>query len=175
MHRDAHISSCGNYRYWLSRVWDESRQCGVWVMLNPSTADAMNDDPTVRRVVGLSRSWGWGRIKVFNLFALRSHNPAALADHEDPVGPENDAQLRNIPTDSAIVAAWGNWGAYLGRAECVRSLFGATGVELLCIGLNKGGSPKHPLRVGRGVRPVPYSCTPVTLLSSGGPLAAKEA
>ncbi len=174
MHMDAHISPCGCYRYWLSRVWDESRPCGAWVMLNPSTADATVDDPTIRRIVGFSQSWGWGGAKVFNLFALRSPKPSALTEHSDPIGPENDRHLAGIACDIPVIAAWGQWGDHLDRAQRVCAMLAAAGAELQCLGMNKGGSPKHPLYVSGLVRPAPYSLGPVTLLCKGGHPAAKE-
>lgn len=174
MRMDALISPCGIYRYWLSRVWDESRPCGAWIMLNPSTADATVDDPTIRRIVGFSQSWGWGGAKVFNLFALRSPKPSALTEHSDPIGPENDRHLAGIACDLPVIAAWGQWGDHLDRARRVCAMFDETGVKLQCLAVNNGGSPKHPLYVPGQVRPVPYSPGPVTLSSKRGHPAAKE-
>lgn len=165
MKTNALISPCGNYRYWLSRIWDESRPSGAWVMLNPSTADATVDDPTIRRIVGFSQSWGWGGAKVFNLFALRSSKPDAMSEHPDPIGPDNDRHLQSIPQQLPVIAAWGQWGDYLDRGRRVRIMLAAAGVELQCLGLNKGGSPKHPLYVSGQVRPGRYSLGPVTLVS----------
>lgn len=164
MHMDANISVCGCYRYWLSRVWDASRPCGAWVMLNPSTADASVDDPTIRRIVGFAQSWGWGGAKVFNLFALRSPKPSTLADHPDPIGPDNDRHLQSIPQQQPVIAAWGQWGDHLDRARRVCAMLDAAGATLQCLGLNKGGSPKHPLYVPGDVRPAPYPVSPVTLV-----------
>jgi len=164
MHMDANISVCGCYRYWLSRVWDASRPCGAWVMLNPSTADASVDDPTIRRIVGFSQTWGWGGARVYNLFALRSPKPEALKAHPSPIGTDNDSHLRSIPNGVPVIAAWGQWGDYLDRAAQVRRMIAAAGLDLSCLGLNKDGTPKHPLYVPGDVRPAPYPVSPVTLV-----------
>lgn len=143
--KDAVISPCGTYRYRLTREWDESKPTVAFVMLNPSTADAEVDDPTIRRVIGFARSWGFGRVWVYNLFALRSTDPDHILRHPDPVGPENDAHLQAIPADIPVVAAWGmHHRGHLGRAFHVgRMLKG----RLECLGRTNGGHPRHPLYV----------------------------
>lgn len=94
MIRSASLSGCGTFRYDLGRVWDPGNPRRVlWVMLNPSTADADVDDPAIRRCVAFSKREGAGGLTVTNLFAFRASNPAALVDASDPVGPENDAPL----------------------------------------------------------------------------------
>jgi hypothetical protein len=141
--RDAHVS--GEYRYWLSRIWDEKARLIFWVMLNPSTADATQDDATIRKCIGFSQRWVFGGLYVFNLFALRSTDPKALYSHADPVGPLNrkifaDALERLRP--SKIVAAWGNHGTYKGRGAELMDEF-----EMEHLGLTKIGQPRHPLYV----------------------------
>lgn len=91
----AGISECGTYRYWLCREWSPGLDSLVWLMLNPSTADATQDDPTIRRCMGFARRWGYGGITVVNLYAYRATNPRDLLTAADPVGPEND---RYCPT-----------------------------------------------------------------------------
>src|SRR4029079_19593153 len=118
--KDAVMSPCGRYRYRLTRVWDESRPAVCWVMLNPSTADAVKDDPTIRRGSSFSWSWGAGGLVVVNLFAFRATNPADLLDAPDPVGPENDAHVRDAAKGAGLVmAAWGVHGSGLGRNAAV--------------------------------------------------------
>lgn len=141
---DALISECGTYRYWLRRLWDESLPCCAFIMLNPSTADASNDDPTIRRCIGFAKMWGYGGLNVYNLFALRATDPRELRKSSDPIGPDNDAHLSQIPQDAMIVAAWGSWGDYLHRAFDVHKQFKG---RLWCLGLTKGGHPRHPLYV----------------------------
>lgn len=81
------ISECGSYRYRLERVWEAEKDRVAFIMLNPSTADASKDDPTIRRCIGFAKAWGFGGLIVGNLFALRSTDPKALYGHKDPVGP----------------------------------------------------------------------------------------
>lgn len=90
MQRSAIISECQRYRYVLERKWQPELPGVLFVALNPSTADGQHDDPTVRRCVGFARSWGFGKIVIANLFALRSSHPSVLLIDVDPIGPEND-------------------------------------------------------------------------------------
>ncbi len=145
----ARLSDCGRYRYWLARTWDRTLLACRWVMLNPSTADATTDDPTVRRVMDFARRFGCGGIEVYNLFALRSPKPVALyAPDVDPVGPDNDTALRAIEAHAGpVVVAWGAHGGYRGRDAAVLRLLAEIGVRPLCLGVTKGGHPKHPLFV----------------------------
>src|SRR5687768_14824465 len=76
--RDARFSDCGTYRYNLTRLWDARLIRVCWVMLNPSTADQHEDDATIRRCIGFSRSWGAGALTVVNLFAFRATQPRDL-------------------------------------------------------------------------------------------------
>ncbi len=90
MQRTACSSRCSHYRYSLSRTWNESLQRIVFIGLNPSTADAQHDDPTVRRCIGFARRWGYGGLTLVNLFAYRTTEPAELKEVDDPVGLDND-------------------------------------------------------------------------------------
>lgn len=141
------LSDDGRYRYALSRTWEP----GVWslafIMLNPSTADAEIDDPTIRRCMGFARSFGYGGITVVNLYAYRATQPLDLWRAEDPVGPENDAYLRAILADRQehgvpVVAAWGA-NAKPDRVAEVLAMPGAA--RLSALGVTKGGAPRHPL------------------------------
>jgi len=155
----ATISECGQYRYLLWRVWDDSLPSVVFVMLNPSTADGQVDDPTVRRCVAFARDWGYGRLDVVNLFPLRATNPSVLRHHADPLGPAGlaDAAILDIARAAPmIVCAWGGQSMARKRADTVlRLMLGITGLSkrLHHIGLNQDGSPKHPLYIAASVRP----------------------
>jgi hypothetical protein len=147
--KDAFVSPCGLYRYWLCRVWDD-RPPVCWVMLNPSTADASLDDPTIRRCVAFARSWGAGGIYVVNLFALRATDPGQLSASLAPVGPDNDHAVCSHATTEgqlAVVAAWGTGGGYLARDRAVCRMLRERGVDLKCLGTTRHGHPRHPLYV----------------------------
>ncbi len=137
----------GAYRYRLWREWDAARPSVAFVMLNPSTADAEGDDPTIRRCIGFARTWGFGRLEVVNLFALRATDAVELRRHAEPVGPENDRHIRELVGGAAaVVAAWGCHGALSARADAVEALLPPKIFEL---GRTIGGAPRHPLYVRR--------------------------
>lgn len=152
------------YRYQLSRTWDPTAPADVWIMLNPSTADALQDDPTIRRCIGFSRRAGAGGITVVNLFAYRATNPEELLRALDPVGPENDDHLRRV-FDAAgiaggrIIGAWGAHKLVGPRAREVARMFGDDGWVargLMTLGLTKAGAPRHPLYVPGHVEPAAW-------------------
>ena len=114
-------------------------------MLNPSTADHEQDDPTIRRCIGYSRSCGAGSLVVTNLFALRATDPRELLRHEDPIGAENAHYLATTAINSdLVVCAWGNRGAYLAQASITASALSSF-VDLHCLRVTKTGQPAHPL------------------------------
>lgn len=156
MHRAAVCSPCGGYRYTLTRTWDAAGPTVLFIGLNPSTADATEDDPTIRRCIGFARDWGYGRLLVANLFAWRATDPRDLACACDPVGPGNDDWLRKCiaEADQAVVA-WGNPGARYDRAATVTAMLPSP----CCLGLTKLGAPRHPLYVQRRAALVPFSAT----------------
>jgi hypothetical protein len=133
------------YRYLLTRRWGPGPLL-VWIMLNPSTADALKNDPTIRRVMAFARRDGYGGIAVVNLFALRSPEPRILRTHPDPVGPLNDAVIRLAVMRRAVVA-WGAGGTLAGRDRAVCSML--SGANLRCLGWTKSGMPLHPLARGK--------------------------
>jgi hypothetical protein len=143
------ISPCGQYRYQLTREGDFTAERGpaVFIMLNPSTADASQDDPTIRRCCSFARAWGCNGILVANLYALRSTDPAALWEHADPVGPLNDYWLgRTVARAAEVVCAWGA-NAQPSRYREVAAMLVVHGVRLKCLGVTKSGAPRHPLYV----------------------------
>jgi hypothetical protein len=152
------ISPCETYRYELRRTWDPNQPTVGWIMLNPSTADATLDDPTIRRCVGFARRWGYGGIVVRNLFALRATDPRALRTHPDPVGPANDRHLLNGARggDALTICAWGAHGSLHGRDRAVLDLFDAF-VRVHHLGLTKAGHPRHPLYLPGAAEPIPMT------------------
>lgn len=146
------FSRCETYRYRLTRdgirtpVNGEPRTTVTWIMLNPSTADASVDDPTIRRVRGFSRRAGHYGFIVVNLYALRATDPAELARHDAPNGPDNDAAILAAAEDAdQIVCAWGAHPMAPPRARAVEHLL--DGLPLFCLGTTKEGEPRHPLYV----------------------------
>lgn len=161
VNNDALVSPCGAYRYWLRRTWDEAKPVCTFVMLNPSTADARKDDPTIRKCVGFADRWGYGSLSVVNLFAYRATNPKVLLASPEVVGPDNDRHIRDcVLKSSLVVAAWG--GSYppmlTSRVAEVRAILRSTPTNLLpvCLGHTGGGDPRHPLYVRYGVARIPY-------------------
>ena len=146
--QSAVLSPCGRYRYLLERCWDLNGTTATWVMLNPSTADADVDDPTIRRVVGFSKAWGFGRARVVNVYGLRATDPAELVRARkaglDPVGPRNDEYVAEAIEDATIVVAWGGHTIRRRRPDLERLL---SWRGLHCLGVTQDGSPKHPLYV----------------------------
>ena len=154
LERDAVISDCGQYRYLLRRSWDHDRMCALFIMLNPSTADAEIDDPTIRSCGRLCRSWGYGSFEVVNLFGWRATDPKELAKVDDSVGPDNDQIALAAATRSdTVICAWGaHWMAKT-RAEDMRRLVQFQHAALFCLGTTKAGAPKHPLYIKTGTMP----------------------
>ncbi|HZD24501.1 MAG TPA: DUF1643 domain-containing protein [Acidimicrobiia bacterium] len=138
------------YRFRLTRDWVGGGFRVCWFLLNPSTATAHEDDPTIRRVIGFSRAWRFGSVVVVNLFALRSTDPSNLFTAPDPVGPDNDIIIARAAASSCqIVVAWGTHGEThnpatgVPRDREVLTLLAHT--EILCLGRTANGQPRHPL------------------------------
>lgn len=150
VHSSAILSKDGRYRYQLTRVWRPQAKLVNWIMLNPSTADAREDDPTIRRCVAFAKEWGYGGIVVSNLFGLRSPDPTILKSDTDPVGPDNDQAIVDAACAASLhVAAWGAFGAFYTRHLQVRKLLTAypLRLSLKCLGHTNSKHPRHPLYV----------------------------
>lgn len=183
------ISACGKYRYRLWREWrgvgeqwdmwtegdgspaldgagqpiGEPLSC-VFVMLNPSTADGEQDDPTIRRCVGFAKRLGFDRLDVVNLFAYRATKPAELLrlNHGDePWGIDNERQIaRALDLAGMVVCAWGAHGGHLGQDETVLGWLDSHNhrdAPVMALGLTNEGFPRHPLYLPSDAQPVPYS------------------
>ena len=154
----ADIAAHGTYRYGLWRKWnlgreDElGRQC-AFIMLNPSTANTSEDDPTLRRCIGFARSWGYQSLAVANLFAYRTTDPKMLREVDDPIGPRNDEALMEIAQGAdLLVAAWGTGGAHLARGRQVLGILRQNKLAVHHLGLTKCGQPRHPLYLPANLR-----------------------
>lgn len=165
--RSAVISPDGKYRYHLRRGQPGgSRRVATFVMLNPSTADHLVDDPTIRKCMGFARRWGCGEVRVVNLFAVRATDPRDMMAASDPVGEDNHMWvLRAVdatrdfytPEDEGlVVCAWGTHGAYMGQDQTVLGW-----IEGICrpmaLGITKDGQPRHPLYVPYTTEIVPFT------------------
>ncbi|MCC9181148.1 DUF1643 domain-containing protein [Mycolicibacterium mageritense] len=155
-YNSAVISECGRYRYELIRRWGDGPLL-EFVMLNPSTADAEKDDPTIRRCIGFGKAWGYGGIVVHNLYAYRATAPDMLANVDDPIGPANRDYLGN-KIATCTIAAWGAHPAAVGwwNGYPYNITAALKRPQLLCLGVNANGSPKHPLYVPSSRTPIPW-------------------
>lgn len=154
------VSACGLYRATLQRGWDRSKETAVFIMLNPSTADEREDDPTIRRCIGFARSWGCGSLLVVNLFQYRATDPKALLEAPSIYGhelnpPNSDAVIEwAMSHSSTLIAGWGAVHPSLRwRTREVYALARKRDKWLYHLGLTKRGDPRHPLYL-------PASATP---------------
>ena len=144
----AHYSPCETYRYALTRVWDETAPKLLFIMLNPSTATELKNDPTIERCERRARALGYGGFRACNLFAYRATDPKDLKRAKEPIGPDNLAILtKSARLADTILCAWGTHGAYLGMGPAVSRLLASEGLVLHHLGLSRDNHPKHPLYV----------------------------
>lgn len=163
MKKDARISECGLYRYWLTRQWQVPHgSSAVFIMLNPSTADAEVDDRTIGRCIGFARAFGCGRLVVVNLFAFRATDPAIMRAAADPVGPDNNRVIEDVLTSTGgpVICAWGAEGGFMERDKAVLRLIRETGRQATALKLTKHGQPRHPLYLKGDCVPSPYNLPP---------------
>ena len=152
MKTDAKLSECRKYRYALWRTWDETKPYAMFIGLNPSTADEIEDDPTIRRCINFAKYWGYGGLCMANLFAYRTNDPSEMMAATDPVGADNDEWLIKLTKEAgAVVAVWGNKGSFLGRSKKVMKLV----PNLHYLKINKSGEPAHPLYLRSDLKPMP--------------------
>ena len=148
-------SDCENYRYSLTRVWDGAGKRVLFVMLNPSTATEVQNDPTVERCERRARTLGYGAFRVCNIFAYRATNPKVMRAQSDPTGAHNDtAIIEAADWSDTIVCAWGTHGEHMDRGSQVEKLLRNQQKPLTHLGLSKAGHPKHPLYIGYKVQPL---------------------
>ncbi|MBT9317538.1 DUF1643 domain-containing protein [Leptothoe spongobia] len=144
------------YRYRLTRSWSDTNTSQVtFIMLNPSQANAEQDDPTIRACSQFAQSWGYTHLSVVNLFAYRTSQPSNLKLELDPIGPDNDRYLiAAAETAKQVILAWGNWGTLLNRAQTIAQLLTPHRHKLYCLKHNRSGQPRHPLYIRRNTTPI---------------------
>lgn len=155
------ISDCGLYRYRLERHGLSGASAIAWIMVNPSTADAKDDDATIRKVIGFTERLGGGWAIVGNKFDYRATDVRALRTTRDPKGPENDAHLEAIMREAPVViAAWGPLAKLpphlRGRWYKVATIAERAGATLMCLGTAQDGQPRHPLMLAYDTPLVPW-------------------
>jgi hypothetical protein len=150
----AYFSPDSVYRYALWRNWDwrGHGNCVMFVGLNPSTADELENDMTITKCIGFAKRWGFGGVYMLNLFAFVSTDPMKLWTASDPIGPGNDEALsyyRNCV--GAVVVAWGSffppYRARLKWDQRIEQTLQAIGKPVECLGRTKDGNPRHPSRI----------------------------
>nr|WP_321455296.1 DUF1643 domain-containing protein [uncultured Cohaesibacter sp.] len=150
----AHYSPCETYRYSLTRIWEPQAPKLLFIMLNPSTATELKNDPTIERCEQRARALSYGSFRACNLFAFRATEPRDLKRTKEPIGPENlTFLLQSARWADSILCAWGTHGAYMGMGDAVKNLLLAEGHSLFHLGLSKNGFPKHPLYVAYKTTP----------------------
>lgn len=157
-------------RRWSHALMDaEGLMSLTWVMLNPSTAGAEYDDPTIRKCMGYAKRWGYGGIRVLNLFDLIATDPAGLREHPEPTSAANDEAWRTwlfpltpgrpwgpIDLKPDVVVAWGDGGSLRNRDQWAAAQFVAAGIEPTCLGVTQGGQPLHPGRTSYNLERTPW-------------------
>lgn len=143
------ISDCQRYRYQLWRIWDDTKPKVLWIMHNPSTADASKDDPTIRRIIRFTKDWGYGGLYVGNLFPYRATNPKDLINKSaDELAPtENYLHRKEMFNKTELhILAFGN--------PVIKHVgIGMGGSDWMALKLTKGGNPCHPLYLKSDLKP----------------------
>ncbi len=153
----ADFSACGDYRYRLWRQWSDGPSV-AFLMLNPSTADADRNDPTVERCHRRAVDMGCGALEVINLFAFRATDPKDLKKAASPVGPDNDDILvETCRRVDMTICAWGAHGIHQARDQAVRDLLRNADIKTHMLALTKFDQPRHPLYLSYKMKPVPWT------------------
>jgi len=154
--RSATFSRCMTWRYTLERYWDKSKPFVLFILLNPSTADGMNDDPTNRRGINYAKDWGYGGVVFCNLFAYRTPYPKELkkCDVDKAIGIDNETAIR-IMCDRAgiIICAWGIHGKLFNRHDIMCGMLWFYEYKPFHMGLTKHGFPRHILYLKSSIKP----------------------
>ncbi len=160
------FSQCRTYRYALWRRWAAGDRLALFLGLNPSTADGVHNDPTIRRCIQFAQDWGYDGVLVGNLFAYRTPYPKRLFEQQHAEGPDNRQWLRKLlATAARAFAAWGNAGHQSGPSEWLINAH----KEWYCLRINRSGAPAHPLYIPADITPMPYSQPASAPVSETGP------
>ena len=150
----ATFSPCRRWRYLLWRRWDAATPAANFLMLNPSTADQFQLDPSCTRARNYAERWGYGAVVVTNVFAWRATDPDDMKATKNPVGRGNNAAIvRAARVAGIVVCAWGNHGAHLGRSAAVVEMLERKGITLHVLRVNDSGEPAHPLYLPASLAP----------------------
>lgn len=157
----AHFSDCGKFRYWLRRDWDLEKPAISFLMLNPSTADEVDNDPTIERCQRRAIAMGYGSMIIVNLFPFRMTDSRLLDTVDDLLGDTDEADdciLRAVQLSDLTVCGWGKHPLAAPRAQVVmRKLITADlQHKVMCLQLNADNSPQHPLYIAYAKQPIPY-------------------
>lgn len=158
--RDAKLSPCGEYRYWLSRVWDIKKPLVLFVGINPSTANAERDDITVKKLIHYCNDWGYGGFYIINLYGYITSTPDFLRSVSDPIGKENYRIIRKLLNRewAKIIFMWGSNGKALDYRDIIDivGLFKDKKDLVYCFSKNRDGGPTHPGRLSYDVKLIKY-------------------
>jgi len=158
--RTAVFSPCRKWRYHLKQVWDDTKPNLLWMMLNPSTADETQNDPTVERCEQRARQWGYGGVEVYNIFAYRATDPSDMKAQAEPIGPDNDkwaAEFAKQSQHTLAILGWGEHGKHRDRGAEVLKIIQSHQGQVQVLKVNKSGHPKHPLYIGYKQKPQPFN------------------
>jgi len=162
---EAIFSPCRQYRYLLHRRWtEEPDRSLMFIMANPSTADILIDDPTVRKCRVYAARWGYNHLIIGNVMAYRATDPSLLRGIDDPVGPDNLHHLRETLTayQPKVICAWGAIPARLRSVDRqVIDLLRDLAVTPSVLHLNSSGSPTHPLYLPLDIEPQAWNLTAI--------------
>ena len=155
---EAVYSPCETYRYSLTRAWEPGDKRLLYIMLNPSKATELANDPTIERCERRARALGYGAFRACNLFALRETDPAELRRHEAPEGPQNVDQISEaLDWTDDVLCSWGVHGVHRDQNEAIMAVLRDSNSPILVLGLTKEGHPRHPLYMPYSAKPAEWS------------------
>ena len=156
MFKGVRLSSCKKHRLQLWREWDSNLPKVLFIMLNPSTADHEQDDPTLRRCIDFAKQWGYGGLYIGNLYSLRAADPKTLVKVSKFNHRDNYKHIVSIALQcQLVVCAWGNY-PIIKKLGIPLNIFKQLNQKLHCIALSKTGTPKHPLYLKKSLTPIPF-------------------